>query len=145
MKTMRVLAVAASTAAILGTGLSAQAAPTATSSSAGTSATQAATGQWDCPKYRLCVWTGKNGTGTRAVFKYGDVNLGDSTGPRGMNNNITSFWNRTGRHWRLYNGTGYNGTSRLVHVDGEDGSFDGDLGWRTDNKTSSIKRLPRVL
>lgn len=30
---------------------------------------------WACPDDSLCVWTGANGTGARAVFKNGDVNL----------------------------------------------------------------------
>lgn len=125
----------APTPALLGSGLSAQAAPTASTATAGTSGTQATSAAWSCPAYRLCVWTGKNGTGTRAVFKYGDVNLADSVGPRGMNNKISSYRNRTGRTWSFHNYTNDNGTTRYAHP-----WTYGNVGSTMDNKASSIKR-----
>lgn len=140
--TIRVLAVTASSLAVLGSGVAAQAAPTAQSSgtatsiAGGISSTQSTTTAWSCPANRLCVWTGRNGTGTRAVFANGDVNLADSVGPRGMNNNISSYRNRTGRNWRFHDGKNYNGTTRYAHP-----WKYGNIGSAMNNKTSSIKKM----
>jgi hypothetical protein len=70
---------------------------------------EAATGWARCPKGDLCVFTGKNGTGTMATYKKGDYNLGDKTGPRGMNNNIESVWNRGNHYFLLWGKPGYKG------------------------------------
>lgn len=63
----------------------------------------------DCPAGRLCVWTGLGGTGAIGIFRTGDANLGDSVGPRGLNNTIESAWNRTGSDWCFYDGANYSG------------------------------------
>jgi hypothetical protein len=70
----------------------------------------AATGYDRCPNFRMCVFTGPNGSGAIAYFLNGDGNLGDSSGPVGMNNNIESIWNRSGHTWVLFDGVGYTGT-----------------------------------
>jgi hypothetical protein len=70
----------------------------------------AATGYARCPDFRMCVFTGPNGSGAIAYFSTGDANLGDTVGPDGMNNDIESIWNRSGHTWNLYDGTGYTGT-----------------------------------
>jgi hypothetical protein len=70
----------------------------------------AATGYDRCPNFRMCVFTGPNGSGAIAYFLNSDGNLGDSSGPVGMNNNIESIWNRSGHTWVLFDGVGYTGT-----------------------------------
>ncbi|TDB71312.1 peptidase inhibitor family I36 protein [Micromonospora sp. KC721] len=70
----------------------------------------AATGYDRCPNFRMCVFTGPNGSGAIAYFSTGDGNLGDSSGPVGMNNDIESIWNRSGHTWELFDGVGFSGT-----------------------------------
>src|SRR5882757_2655741 len=82
----------------------------------GTVPAQAATGFARCPANRFCVFTGINGTGTIAYYTTNDSNLGDSVGPRGMNNNIESVWNRRSSEWGLYNDANYKGGLTLVMV-----------------------------
>jgi Peptidase inhibitor family I36 len=77
---------------------------------AAASPASAATGYARCPDLRMCVFTGPDGTGAIAYFATGDGNLGDSSGPVGMNNNIESIWNRSGHTWELYDGVGFSGT-----------------------------------
>src|ERR1700754_2643025 len=60
----------------------------------GTIPAQAATGYNRCPPNRFCVFPGLNGTGVIAIYTKSDPSLGDAGGPRGMNNNIESGWNR---------------------------------------------------
>lgn len=64
---------------------------------------QAATGYNRCPANRFCVFTGLNGTGVIAIYTKSDPNLGDASGPRGMNNNIESGWNRRSSEWAVMN------------------------------------------
>lgn len=73
-------------------------------------AASAATGYDRCPADRMCVFTGPNGSGVIGIFQNGDVNLGDSVGPTGLNNNIESMRNRTGSDWCFWTGINYNGT-----------------------------------
>jgi hypothetical protein len=81
----------------------------------GTIPAQAATGYARCPANRFCVFTGTNGSGVMAYFNdAGDPNLADSSGPRGMNNNIESIWNRRGSEWGLYNDANYRGGLTLI-------------------------------
>lgn len=94
----RTLAVIAAAGAV---GLTVAAAPAAS----------AATGYDRCPADRMCVFTGPNGSGAIGIFQNGDVNLGDSTGPTGLNNNIESMRNRTSSDWCFYAGINYNGQS----------------------------------
>ncbi|MDN3495814.1 peptidase inhibitor family I36 protein [Planococcus sp. APC 4015] len=69
-------------------------------------AAQAATG-WDrCQPGYFCGFTGTNGTGTIAQYQVGDPDLSDGYGPVGMDNNIESFWNRTGSVWGVYRNIG---------------------------------------
>jgi hypothetical protein len=75
----------------------------------------AATGYNRCPANRMCVFSGVNGTGTIGYFTAGDANLGDATGPRGLNNTIESVWDRRGDEWCLYNDAGYRGGITLVY------------------------------
>jgi hypothetical protein len=90
---------------------------------------------WDCPDNRLCVWTGNNGTGARAVFANGDVNLNAAPGPSGMNNNISSYRNNTDRNWSFHDGVNYNGRTRYAQP-----RTYGYVGDAMDNETSSIKK-----
>jgi hypothetical protein len=81
----------------------------------GTIPAQAATGYARCPANRFCVFTGTNGSGVMAYFNdAGDPNLADSSGPKGMNNNIESIYNRRGSEWGLYNDANYKGGLTLV-------------------------------
>jgi hypothetical protein len=70
---------------------------------------EAATGYARCPADRMCVFTSTNGSGVIGIFANGDVNLGDSTGPTGLNNNIESMINKTSVKWCFYDGINYNG------------------------------------
>ncbi|WP_169742070.1 peptidase inhibitor family I36 protein [Phycicoccus jejuensis] len=76
----------------------------------------AATGYDRCPNFKMCVFTGPNGTGVMATFSVGDANLGDNIGPTGMNNNIESTYNRTGHDWDLWDGAGYTGEHWVSHT-----------------------------
>ncbi len=71
----------------------------------------AATGYDRCPADRMCVFTGPNGSGAIGIFANGDVNLGDTIGPTGLNNNIESMRNRTSSYWCFFDGINYNGNS----------------------------------
>ena len=71
----------------------------------------AATGYDRCPADRMCVFTGRNGSGAIGIYQNGDVNLGDSVGPAGLNNNIESMRNRTSRNWCFFKDANYNGQS----------------------------------
>jgi hypothetical protein len=82
----------------------------------GTVPAQAATGWARCPANRFCVFSGVNGTGVIAYYTASDANLADSVGPKGMNNNIESVWNRRGSEWGLYNDANYKGGLTLVLV-----------------------------
>ena len=91
---------AASAATILGAvGIAGASAPNA----------QAATGYDRCPASRMCVFSGRNGSGTIGIYQNGDVNLGDSIGATGLNNTIESMRNRTSGNWCFYKDTNYNG------------------------------------
>lgn len=96
---------------------------------------QAASGYSRCPANRMCVFTGLNGSGAIAIYKNGDVNLADSTGPTGMNNNIESMINRTSSNWRFFEKTNYNGKE---WVGGPGGGANVVPALR--NKISSLKR-----
>lgn len=61
-----------------------------------------------CPAGRFCIFAGTNGGHPYAYFALGDGDLGDGSGPRGMNNTTESVWNRTNRDWCLYDGTSFN-------------------------------------
>jgi len=98
---------------------------------------QAETGYGRCPLLRMCVFTGPNGSGTMAAFSFGDVNLGDSTGPTGMNNNIESFFNNSGHHWDFWDLPRYEGAIR--HSEPYVGGKNFGDAW--DNRVSSLREL----
>jgi hypothetical protein len=98
---------------------------------------QAATGYGRCPQLRMCVFTGPNGSGTMAAFSFGDVNLGDSTGPTGMNNNIESYFNNSGHHWDFWDLPRYEGAIR--HSEPYVGGKNFGDAW--DNRVSSLREL----
>lgn len=88
----------------------------------------------DCPANWFCVWTGTGGTSTMARFQAGDANLANL----GMNNNISSVWNRTGALWCLYDGTNYQGDGLTVPA-----GWYGNLSpYGFDNKASSLRKCP---
>lgn len=99
----------------------------------GTIPAQAATGYNRCPANRFCVFTGLNGSGVIAIYTTSDSNLADASGPRGMNNNIESGWNRRASEWAVMNDAGFNGGGTLFKK-GEKGNF--PAGNR--NKGSSV-------
>lgn len=53
----------------------------------------------------FCVWSGTGGQGTMAQFKIGTPDLGDF----GLDNQVSSLWNRTGALWCTYLHTNYSG------------------------------------
>lgn len=55
-----------------------------------------------CPDGWFCAFTGQNGNGVMAQYKWGDANLNDANGPTGMSNNIQSVWNRRAAGWLVY-------------------------------------------
>lgn len=69
----------------------------------------AATGYDRCPAARMCVFSGPNGSGAIGIYQSGDVNLGDSVGPTGLNNTIESMRNRTSNNWCFYKDANYGG------------------------------------
>jgi hypothetical protein len=99
----------------------------------GTIPAQAATGYNRCPANRFCVFTGLNGSGVMAVYTKSDSNLGDASGPRGMNNNIESGYNRRSSEWAVMNNTGYGGGGTWFKVGQK-----GNLPANNRNKGTSI-------
>jgi hypothetical protein len=97
---------------------------------------QAATGYNRCPANRFCVFTGLNGTGVIAIYTKSDSNLGDASGPRGMNNNIESGWNRQSPSsgWAVMNNAGSLSGGGTLFKGGERGNL--SVGNR--NKGSSV-------
>lgn len=89
----------------------------------------------DCPNFRLCVFSGPNGTGAMATFASGDANLGDSVGPQGMNNNIESFINNTGWHCDFWDYANYTGDIR--HSEPYQGGVTLGAAWA--NRISSLR------
>ncbi|MGW6279606.1 peptidase inhibitor family I36 protein [Kribbella sp. NPDC055071] len=100
----------------------------------GTIPAQAATGYNRCPANRFCVFTGLNGSGVIAIYTKSDANLGDASGPRGMNNNIESGWNRRSSEWAVMNNpNSWEGGGTMFKV-GEKGN----LPTNNRNKGSSV-------
>lgn len=94
---------------------------------------QAATGYNRCPANRFCVFTGPNGSGVIAIYTKSDPNLADVSGPRGMNNNIESAWNRHKWEWALMNEANFRGGG-VVYNAGAKGNVPKNLL----NKASSV-------
>ncbi|MFC9688237.1 peptidase inhibitor family I36 protein [Kribbella sp. NPDC056951] len=93
----------------------------------------AATGYNRCPANRFCAFTGPNGSGVIAIYSKSDANLADRIGPRGMNNNVESAWNRQKWEWALMNDANYRGTG-VVYKAGIKGNVPKNLL----NKASSV-------
>lgn len=93
------------------------------------------TAAWSaCPADRMCIWTGLGGNGGIGIFRTGDGDLSDSSGPRGLNNATESGWNRTNRVWCFYDGAGYSNQLGVM--------YPGDrYDWDPDkrNKVSSLR------
>ncbi|MDW5325628.1 peptidase inhibitor family I36 protein [Plantactinospora sp. KLBMP9567] len=70
---------------------------------------QAAVGFDRCPSGYMCLFTGSNGTGTMAYFRLGSTNLG----LQGMDNNVWSGRNRSGKTALGYEGYSYTGQVML--------------------------------
>jgi hypothetical protein len=84
-----------------------------------------ATGYARCPAARFCVFSGVNGGGVIAYFTNGDGDLGDSSGPQGLNNNIESVWNRrSGEVWCLFPNAGYGGAAVAVTYSSQGSNLD---------------------
>jgi peptidase inhibitor family I36 len=97
---------------------------------------QAATGYARCPANRMCVFSGTNGSGVMASFARGDGNLADSSGPRGLNNNIESVYNRRNEYWGLFNNKGYSGGVTLVEPHAK-----GTIAAKYRNLATSLKNV----
>ncbi|MGP3979350.1 peptidase inhibitor family I36 protein [Streptomyces sp. 8N114] len=66
---------------------------------------QAATG-WDrCPHGSMCTFSENNGQGSIAIFQFGSPDLRQ----QGMDNHVGSFWNRSGKWMKLWDGYNYTG------------------------------------
>ncbi|GAB2740440.1 peptidase inhibitor family I36 protein [Amycolatopsis magusensis] len=85
----------------------------------------------DCPSGWFCVWSGKDGQGTMARFQTGTPDLGDF----GLDNQVSSLWNRTGIIWCTYLNTNYSGGTWPV------GNWQGNTSeYSRDNNISSLRR-----
>ncbi|MFI5736124.1 peptidase inhibitor family I36 protein [Kribbella sp. NPDC051587] len=93
----------------------------------------AATGYNRCPAGRFCAFTGPNGTGVIAIYTKSDRNLADRVGPRGMNNNIESAWNRYKWEFGLMNDANFAGKG-VIYKSGAKGNVPKNLV----NKASSV-------
>jgi hypothetical protein len=100
--------------------------------------TSASVKAWgDCPANRSCIFAGLGGGRPFAHFANGDANLGDSSGPRGMNNTTESVWNRTGQDWCYYDGPNF---TDLIFVVAP--RFQGDLLPEHRNRVTSLRPCP---
>ena len=68
-----------------------------------------------------------------------DVDLGAAPGPSGLNNNIESVWNRSGRNWYFYPDRNYNGSDGISGIVPR--GVKDTLTTTHRNKTSSLKPL----
>ncbi|MBN6040008.1 peptidase inhibitor family I36 protein [Amycolatopsis sp. 195334CR] len=85
----------------------------------------------DCPSGWFCVWSGTGGQGTMARFQIGTPDLGDF----GLDNRVSSLWNRTGALWCTYLNTNYSGDPWSV------GNWQGNTSqYGRDNNISSLRR-----
>ncbi|MFE7057193.1 peptidase inhibitor family I36 protein [Streptomyces californicus] len=67
---------------------------------------------WDrCPSGSFCIFDGVNGTGTIAWFRSGSPDLRGQS----MDNRTSSYWNRNGGQWALYDGYNYGSGCFTVH------------------------------
>jgi hypothetical protein len=69
-------------------------------------AADAATGYARCPAGYFCIFSGYNGTGTIAYFRYGSPDLRQQH----IDNASSSVWNRSGKPAREFTGYHYSGS-----------------------------------
>ncbi|ADB34148.1 hypothetical protein Kfla_5132 [Kribbella flavida DSM 17836] len=67
--------------------------------------TRAAGGYERCPDGYICLFQWRNGTGPMAWFKYQSPDLRQ----QGMNDTVSSVWNRTPCQWVMFEGLNYTG------------------------------------
>ncbi|XVV07231.1 peptidase inhibitor family I36 protein [Actinosynnema sp. CA-248983] len=104
----------------------------------GVQQSDASTKAWsDCPANRSCIFAGLQGGRPFAHFANGDGDLGDSSGPRGMNNRTKSVWNRTGQDWCYYDAAGFNQLIFIVEP-----GFQGDLLPEHRDRVTSLRPCP---
>jgi hypothetical protein len=87
-----------------------------------------------CPAARSCIFNNLNGGTPYGSFATGDGDLADSSGPRGLNNQAESVWNRTGQDWCFYDAGGFN---TLIFIVGP--GFQGNLLPEDRNKVTSLR------
>lgn len=92
-----------------------------------------------CPDTWFCAFTGQNGNGVMAQFKWGDANLNDANGPTGMSNNIQSVWNRRADAFIVYANPGCSSTPWITIDGGEKRSFATGGFW--SNQIESLRYL----
>ena len=92
-----------------------------------------------CPDGWFCAFTGQNGNGAMAQYKWGDGNLNDADGPTGMSNNIESVWNRRADLFKVYANPGCNATPWIGINGGEQRSWAPGAFW--SNQIESLVYL----
>lgn len=92
-----------------------------------------------CPDTWFCAFTGQNGNGVMAQFKWGDANLNDSNGPTGMSNNIQSVWNRRAAEFLVYANPGCSAEPWITISANEKRSFATGGFW--SNQIESLRYL----
>jgi hypothetical protein len=96
----------------------------------------AATGYARCAKGNLCLFSEQGGRGVVAQYKNGDHDLSDAVGPRGMNDNVESVWNRSGQPFVAFNRVDYEGRIGVIYA--------GDKGNTKPGFTNSVSSLKRL-
>lgn len=94
--------------------------------------TTTAGGWYRCPSGYMCLYSGYNGTGHMAYFKWGSPNLGG----QGIDNTASSQWNRSSGTFTLYDGYNYSGHGETVSSD----TYYNFTSWGGDNWYSSLRR-----
>ncbi|MFJ7063705.1 peptidase inhibitor family I36 protein [Streptomyces griseobrunneus] len=109
-------------------GLTMSAALTAPATAA-PSAPTAITAYQDCPVNRFCVWTEEDGWGQMWYFRTGSDDLRD----QGINDDISSVWNRTGGRFCTWVNINRDGAVRPV------GNWQGNTAqYSRNNNISSL-------
>ncbi|WP_433157950.1 peptidase inhibitor family I36 protein [Kribbella sp. CA-247076] len=93
--------------------------------------THAAGGYERCPAGYLCIFEWRDGTGPMAYFKSGSPDLRQ----QGMNDSVSSIWNRTDCFWSLYEGLNYTGW-RIHYLPNDQFSWPGWQDGYEDNMSS---------
>ncbi|RSN60670.1 hypothetical protein DMH01_15385 [Amycolatopsis sp. WAC 04182] len=84
----------------------------------------------NCPAGRLCAWDGPGETGKELRTQVSIPDLGAV----GMDNQISSLWNRTGVEWCAYLEPHYVGAASRI------GNWRGSLTGSSNNAISSLRR-----